>query len=140
MAETEVCLLLAPDVETMGLRPAVRVAELLVHQEPDASVTQSSRRGRDRGTPVNAVERFVKAVNGGDVDGVEAAFHPDFEMIVPQHPARGFVGRDQEVKNMRHLITSHPEGRIEVKRMVTTPTEIWVQSCYQRPGCTSRPS
>jgi len=83
---------------------------------------------------VNAVERFVKAVNGGDVEGVEAAFHPDFEMIVPQHPARGFVGRDQEVKNMRHLMTSHPEGRIEVKRMVTTPTEIWVQSCYRAAG------
>jgi len=83
---------------------------------------------------VNAFERFVKAVNGGDVEGVEAAFHPDFEMIVPQHPARGFVGRDQEVKNMRHLMTSHPEGRIEVKRMVTTPTEIWVQSSYLAAG------
>jgi hypothetical protein len=83
---------------------------------------------------VNAVERFVKSVNSGDVEGVEAAFHPDFEMIVPQHPARGFVGRDQEVKNMRHLMTGHPEGRIEVKRMVATPTEIWVQSCYRASG------
>ena len=83
---------------------------------------------------MNAVERFVEAVNGGDVEGVEAAFHPDFEMIVPQHPARGFVGRDQEVKNMRHLMTSHPEGRIEVKRMVTTPTDIWVQNSYHAAG------
>jgi hypothetical protein len=83
---------------------------------------------------VNAFERFVEAVNSGDVQGVEAAFHPDFEMIVPQHPARGFVGRDQEVKNMRHLMTSHPEGRVEVRRMVETPGELWVQSSYRASG------
>jgi hypothetical protein len=29
---------------------------------------------------VNAVLRFVDAVNRGDVAGVEAAFHPGFEM------------------------------------------------------------
>jgi ketosteroid isomerase-like protein len=78
--------------------------------------------------------RFVDAVNRGDIDAVEAAFHPDFEMIVPQHPARGFRGRDQEVKNMRHLMTTHPEGRIEVKRMVATPTEVWIQNSMRADG------
>ncbi|HEV2344134.1 MAG TPA: nuclear transport factor 2 family protein [Actinocrinis sp.] len=61
---------------------------------------------------MNAVLRFVDAVNRGDVDGVETAFHPDFEMIVPQHPGRGFKGRDQGVTKMRSLMTTHPEGRI----------------------------
>lgn len=83
---------------------------------------------------MNAVERFVDAVNRGDVDGIAAAFHPDFEMVVPQRPARGFKGRDQEVKNMRHLVTTHPEGRIEIRRMVETPTEIWLQSTYTADG------
>src|SRR5262249_16131251 len=68
--------------------------------------------------------------NREDVDGVEAAFHPDFEMIVPHHPARGFKGRDQEVRNMRTLMTTHPEGRIEVRRVVESGNEVWVQSRY----------
>jgi ketosteroid isomerase-like protein len=83
---------------------------------------------------VNAVLRFVDAVNRGDVAGVEAAFHPDFEMIVPQHPARGFRGRDQEVANMRLLMTGHPEGRIAVRRLVEHGGEIWVQNTYTADG------
>lgn len=79
---------------------------------------------------MNAVLRFVDAVNRGDVPGVEAAFHPDFEMIVPQHPDRGFKGREQEVKNMRGLMTARPEGRIEVRRIVESGHEVWVQNTY----------
>lgn len=83
---------------------------------------------------MNAVLRFVEAVNRGDLAALEAAFHPDFEMIVPQHPARGFKGRDQEVKNMRFLIESHPEGRIEVQRMVEDPPEVWIENAYRADG------
>lgn len=83
---------------------------------------------------MNAVERFFDAVNRGDVDGVEAAFHPDFEMVVPQHPGRGFKGRDQEVKNMRHLMTTHPEGRITIHRMVESGNDVWAQSSYKADG------
>jgi ketosteroid isomerase-like protein len=83
---------------------------------------------------MNAVLRFVDAVNRGDVAGVEAAFHPDFEMIVPQHPSRGFRGRDQEVRNMRHLMTTHPEGRITVRRIIENDGEVWVQNAYACDG------
>lgn len=83
---------------------------------------------------MNPVLRFVDAVNRGDVAGVEAAFHPDFEMIVPQHPGRGFKGRDQEVKNMRYLMTTHPEGRIEVRRSVENGSEVWIQNSYRADG------
>lgn len=83
---------------------------------------------------MNAVLRFVEAVNRGDVAALEAAFHPDFEMIVPQHPARGFKGRDQEVKNMRFLIEAHPEGRIEVQRMVEDLPEVWIENAYRADG------
>jgi ketosteroid isomerase-like protein len=83
---------------------------------------------------MNAVLRFVDAVNRGDADGVEASFHADFEMIVPQHPARGFKGRDQEVRNMRYLMTAHPEGRIEVRRIVERGDEVWVQNRYTSDG------
>jgi ketosteroid isomerase-like protein len=86
--------------------------------------------GRSEGTKLNPVQRFVEAINRSDIDGAASAFHPDFEMIVPQHPSRNFQGRDQEVKNMRHLITTYPEGRIELKRMVETPSEIWIESIF----------
>jgi ketosteroid isomerase-like protein len=79
---------------------------------------------------VNAVEQFLDGTNRGDLSAIESAFHPDFEMIVPQHPARGFTGRDQEVKNMRYLLDTHPEGRLEVLRMVEAPPEIWVETHY----------
>jgi ketosteroid isomerase-like protein len=79
---------------------------------------------------VNPVLRFVEAVNNGDIDELAASIHPDFEMVVPQHPARGFKGKDQEVKNMRYLMTKFPEGRIEVQRMVETPSEVWIENSY----------
>ncbi len=79
---------------------------------------------------MNPAVRFVEAVNRGDVQGVGAAFHPDFEMVVPQHPARGFRGREREVETMRHLIETHPDGRIEVTRMVETPSEVWMESTF----------
>ena len=79
---------------------------------------------------MNSVLRFVEAVNNGDIDELAATIHPDFEMVVPQHPARGFKGKDQEVKNMRYLMTKYPEGRIEVQRMVETSSEVWIENSY----------
>jgi ketosteroid isomerase-like protein len=73
-------------------------------------------------------------MNRGDIDAVAAAYHPDFEMIVPQHPSRGFTGRDQEVKNMEHLMAEYPEGRIEVLRMVESPSEVWVENTLTANG------
>jgi ketosteroid isomerase-like protein len=77
---------------------------------------------------MNPAVRFVEAMNRGDIYAVTAAFHPDFEMIVPQHPARGFKGRDQEVKNMQYLLTNYPDLRIEVERMVESGSEVWVEN------------
>jgi SnoaL-like domain len=82
---------------------------------------------------MNPVTRFVEAMNNGDLGAVAAAFHPDFEMVVPQHPARGFKGRDQEVKNMEYLLEAYPEGRINVLRMIETPTEIWAETTFSAP-------
>ena len=83
---------------------------------------------------MNPVLRFVEAVNRGDIAGVESSFHPDFEMIVPQHPARGFKGRGQEVKNIDYLMSQHPEGRIEILRMVETSSEVWVENAFRSDG------
>ena len=82
---------------------------------------------------MNPVQRFVEAINRGDVDEAMSAFHPDFEMIVPQHPSRNFRGRDQETKNMRHLTTTYPDGHLNVLRMAETATEIWIESAFTAP-------
>ncbi len=78
----------------------------------------------------NAVTRFIEAVNNRDLDGVTRAFHPEFEMVVPQHPARGFKGRDQEVANMEHLMTRYADGRTEILAMVEADTEVWVETSF----------
>ncbi len=87
-----------------------------------------------KGLTVNPVLRFVDAFNRGDISGLEAAFHPDFEMVVPQHPRRGFKGRDQEVKNMSSLREQYPDGRITVHRMVENGAEVWMESGFEAAG------
>lgn len=69
-------------------------------------------------------------MNRRDPDAMARAFHPEFEMVVPQHPARGFKGRDQEVANMEHLWSRYPDGRIEVLAMVETDSEVWVETSF----------
>jgi limonene-1,2-epoxide hydrolase len=78
----------------------------------------------------NAVTRFIEAMNNRDLDGVTRAFHPEFEMVVPQHPARGFKGREQEVANMEHLMSRYADGRIEILAMAETDAEVWVETSF----------
>lgn len=77
---------------------------------------------------MNPALRFTEATNQKDIQAIEAVFHPHFEMIVPQHPARGFRGRDQEVKNMRYLIETYPDCHIEVLRTAEAGSEIWIET------------
>lgn len=76
----------------------------------------------------NPVQRFNEATNRHDIDGIREVLHPSFEMIVPQHPARGFKGMDQELKNMAYLFETHPDCHIETLRMVDAGDEIWVEN------------
>jgi hypothetical protein len=77
---------------------------------------------------VNPVEKFVDAVNTGDLDGVAAVFHPDFE--VRRATGGGFKGRDREVENMQAFMTNFPEGRIKILNMLETPSEVWVNNRF----------
>jgi ketosteroid isomerase-like protein len=56
------------------------------------------------------VDRFFRALGAHDVDELRGCLHPDFEMVVPQKPLRGFAGRDQEIANMRVLFDTYPDG------------------------------
>jgi hypothetical protein len=80
------------------------------------------------------VDRFNRALATHDIDLLERACHPDFEMIVPQHPARGFVGRDQEVANIRFLFETYPDFTTTVLRKARIGDEIWCETTASAAG------
>src|SRR5262249_26261536 len=76
----------------------------------------------------DATDAFVAALNAHDVRAVEDCFHADFEMIVPQKPARGFKGRDQEVENMRFLFDTYPDFHVTPLRKAVAGNQIWMEN------------
>ena len=74
------------------------------------------------------VDRFFVALNEHDVDGLTSCLDPDFEMVVPQRPARGFRGRDQEVDNMRFLFDRFPDFSVTVLRRAANGSEVWTET------------
>jgi ketosteroid isomerase-like protein len=85
-------------------------------------------------TEGDAVDRFNAALADHDLDALAGCVHPDFEMIVPQRPARGFTGRDQEIANMRFLLDSFPDVEVTVLRKVRSGNEIWTETTATATG------
>ena len=83
---------------------------------------------RERDTFVDAIDCFIAALNSRDIKAVEACLHPDFEMIVPQRPARGFQGREQELKNMRYMLENYPDLAVTVLRKARAGDEVWTEA------------
>jgi hypothetical protein len=79
-------------------------------------------------------DRFFDAINRKDMDALAATVHPDFEMIVPQKPARGFKGKAQEVENIRYLCESHPDLVLTVLRKSRSGDEIWTEASLKAPN------
>jgi ketosteroid isomerase-like protein len=80
------------------------------------------------------VDRFFRSLNGHDLDELGACLDPDFEMVVPQRPARGFRGRDQEVANMRFLFDRFPDFSVSVLRQAANGPEVWTESVARATG------
>jgi hypothetical protein len=96
----------------------------------NVEATPVGARSRTVDSLENPVTRFIDAMNRRDLEAMTGAFHPEFEMVVPQHPARGFEGRNQEVANMEHLWARYPDGRIEILAMVESDSEVWVETSF----------
>lgn len=77
---------------------------------------------------MDAADRFYDAINRKDMKALAAVIHPEFEMIVPQKPARGFKGKQQEVDNIVYLCESHPDLEMTVLRKIRDGNEIWAES------------
>jgi ketosteroid isomerase-like protein len=84
--------------------------------------------------PGSPVDRFYHAIGAHDVDELRDCLHPDFEMVVPQRPLRGFVGRDQEIANMRALFETYPDFAVTVLRSVADGDEVWTESVATATG------
>jgi limonene-1,2-epoxide hydrolase len=76
----------------------------------------------------DAADAFFAALNEHDEGALERCLHPDFEMIVPQKPARGFKGREQELKNMRFVFETYPDFSVTVLRKAVAGNEIWTEA------------
>lgn len=83
---------------------------------------------------MDPADRFFDAINRKDIDALAQVIHPEFEMIVPQKPARGFKGKKQEVDNIRFLCESHPDLVLTVLRKVRDGNEIWTETELHAPG------
>jgi ketosteroid isomerase-like protein len=83
---------------------------------------------------MDPADRFYDAINRKDMKALADVVHPEFEMIVPQKPARGFVGKKQEVDNIVYLCESHPDLVMTVLRKVVNGNEIWAESHLVAPG------
>ncbi len=68
--------------------------------------------------PKDAADRFFASCENRDFEKLEHVLHADFEMIVLQKPARGFMGRTQEIANLTYLFDTQPDLSIAVLRKV----------------------
>jgi ketosteroid isomerase-like protein len=80
------------------------------------------------------VAQFFRALNDHDLQLLHDCVHPDFEMVVPQKPARGFVGRDQEVANMKSLFDTYPDFAVTVLRSAVNGDEAWTETTATATG------
>ncbi len=83
---------------------------------------------------MDPADRFYDAINRKDMLALADVVHPDFEMIVPQKPARGFKGKKQEVDNIVYLCESHPDLVMTVLRKTRDGNDIWAESHLAAPG------
>jgi ketosteroid isomerase-like protein len=68
--------------------------------------------------PRDVMERFARAINDHDLDGVVACFAEDYHDVEPAHPKRQILGGIDEVrKNWGTLLSGVPDFRSEVARV-----------------------
>ncbi len=73
------------------------------------------------------IERLRRAVDEHDLDGVVAAFAPDYRNQTPVHPGRGFVGRDQVRANWERIFAGLPDVVASVLRITVEDDGAWTE-------------
>lgn len=75
--------------------------------------------------PAAMIERLRAAVDAHDIDALGACFAPDYVNETPVHPARGFRGRDQVVKNWVQIFAALPDVRARLVRSAVDGDTGW---------------
>ncbi|SDB97304.1 SnoaL-like domain-containing protein [Raineyella antarctica] len=74
--------------------------------------------------------RLVSVTNAHDIDGLVGCFAPDYELVMPNHPARDFTGTEQVRRNWTMFFTQIPDITTSITRVchdAGTPDEWWTE-------------
>ncbi|WP_344654289.1 nuclear transport factor 2 family protein [Cryptosporangium japonicum] len=78
------------------------------------------------------VERLIGALNGKDLDAIEACFGADFVGEWPAHPARDVHGPEQVRRNWEMIFKTSPDITIAMTNSVEVGDEVWGEWHYTR--------
>jgi len=78
-------------------------------------------------TPEELARRLCDATNAHDLDGIVACFAADYRNETPVHPARGFSGREQVLRNWEQIFTFVPDLRAELLGCATNGHTVWTE-------------
>jgi ketosteroid isomerase-like protein len=76
-------------------------------------------------SPGVVLERLVRATNNHDLDALVDCFAPEYRNETPAHPARGFVGRDQVLRNWEQIFAFIPDIEVRVVRSREDGDAVW---------------
>jgi len=76
----------------------------------------------------SVVDRFVRAINDHDLEGIVSCFAPDYHDVEPVHPARQISGGTAEVrKRWATVLDGLPDFRTEVERVALEDDTAWIE-------------
>ncbi|GAA0281010.1 hypothetical protein GCM10009539_81160 [Cryptosporangium japonicum] len=78
------------------------------------------------------MERLIGALNGKDLDAIEACFGADFVGEWPAHPARDVHGPEQVRRNWEMIFKTSPDITIAMTNSVEVGDEVWGEWHYTR--------
>jgi ketosteroid isomerase-like protein len=75
--------------------------------------------------PAAMIERLRAAVDAHDLAALGACFATDYINETPVHPARGFRGREQVLKNWAQIFGALPDLRARILRSAVDGDTVW---------------
>jgi ketosteroid isomerase-like protein len=77
--------------------------------------------------PSDVVERWIRAINEHDLNGIVECFAEDYEDEAPARPGEVVHGRGQVRANFERLLSSMPDIRAELRATVDQGGTVWME-------------
>jgi ketosteroid isomerase-like protein len=71
------------------------------------------------------VERYCRAMNAHDLEGLLDCFDPDYESVQPVNPDRNIRGRDTVEERWTSIFREVPDFSAEILRTAVAGDEVW---------------